>query len=153
GEVGDLSNATWATLNGYVVQNEFSNATNASATAAGTNFYISNFLNPTEGQFSGPIATFVDTSGSGTLSYAAVNWGDGTYVSVPTTVQRINSTTFNLLASHNYNADEGATFNLSVQLTLADGSQAGGKSVIDINDSSGSKHSYTDKGPVTLRDA
>ncbi|HLJ93479.1 MAG TPA: hypothetical protein VKU02_09850 [Gemmataceae bacterium] len=152
GEIGDLCNAEWGTLNGYVVQNLFSNASNSSAIAAGSNFYISSLGNPAEGQFSGPIATFVDTSGSGVLSSAAVDWGDGTYVYVPTTVQRVNSTTFHLIASHTYNADEGAVFNPKVFLTLADGSQANARGVLDIQDGAGNDYVYMDKGLVTLAD-
>jgi hypothetical protein len=152
GEIGDLCSGDYSTLNGYIVQNEFSNATNASAIANGSNFFIRTLLNPTEGQFSGPIATFVDTSGLGVLSYAAIDWGDGTYESVLTTVQRIDGTTFNLLAKHTYNTDEGTTFNVRVVLTLADDSQAEARGQQNIKDTNGVNHFFTDKGLVTLTD-
>jgi hypothetical protein len=152
-EVGDLSNATWATLNGYVVQNLFSNATNAAARATGSNFFISSFQNPTEGQFSGVVATFVDTSGSGVLSSATVFWGDGTYdIYDSPIVQQVNSTTFQLFASHTYSDDEGKTLNPYIYLTLADGSQAADTGQVVVTDSLGNQYYYNDKGLVTLTD-
>jgi hypothetical protein len=150
GEIGDLSNLSYSTLNGYVVQNEFSNKTNASMMAAGTNFYISSFQNPTEGQFNDVIATFVDTSGKGNLSSAAVNWGDGSSAYIPltdNTVKRLNDTTFQLVASHTYKADEGRLYNLDVWLSLSDGSKAHAYGQLNIK---GNK--YNEKGLVRLTD-
>jgi hypothetical protein len=153
GEVGDLCSFTYATFNGFVVQNLFSNATNTSMNAAGTNFFIRSFENPTEGEFTGVVATFVDTSGLGVLSTAFISWGDGTEDAIPSpVVVRVNSNTFNLIASHTYSFDDGTTLNPEVILTLTDGSQAGDVGEVDVVDSNGVDHFYTDKGLVTLTD-
>src|SRR5262249_37238408 len=148
----DLENLNYSTLNGYVVQDEWSNAANGPMRASGTNFYLSQFQNPTEGQFNGVIGTFVDTSGNGNLTNTSIDWGDGS-PKTAVTVQMVNSTTFNLIGNHTYAPDEGTTENLSIWITLADGSQAHAVGQLSINDSSGTAHTYNDLGLVTLQDA
>lgn len=154
GEIGDLENINYSTLNGYVVQDEWSNAANGPMRATGTNFYLSQFQNPTEGQFNGVIGTFIDTSGSGNLSNTSISWGDGS-PQTGLTVQKVNSTTFNLIGSHTYALEEGTTENLSIWITLADGSQAHAIGQLGIANSAKppTTFNYNDLGLVTLQDA
>ncbi len=153
GEVGDLSNLSYSTLDGYTVQNEFSNATNAAAVPSGASFYISSLANPTEGKFNGVIATYVDTTGDGSLSFATVNWGDGTPTAGGLTFAKVGPNTYTISGSHTFTGDEGTQYNFNVWLTTTDGRQAHRYGQIGIQDSSKVNHNFNDLGLVTSTDA
>jgi hypothetical protein len=155
GEVGDLENINYSTLNGYVVQDEWSNAANGPMRATGTDMFLSSFSNPTEGQFNGTVATFTDLDTTPGVTYQAqVNWGDGSATQF-VNVTPAGGTTFNVTGSHTFTGDEGTQLNMQVWVTSSDNEQAHAIGRLGISDGKPKPTTffYNDLGLVTLSDA
>ncbi len=152
GEVGDLENLNYSTLNGYVVQDLWSNTTSGPIRAAGTSLFIDSFSNPTEGPFNGPIATFTDLDAAGGVTYTAlVNWGDGS-PSVNATVTPAGGGTFSVTGQHTFTGDDGTQLNPQVWITSTSGAQAHAVGQLNLSDGITTFH-FNDLGLVTLQDA
>jgi hypothetical protein len=170
-EIGDLAAYSYSNLRYYpnptdqpnyydfTAQNEFSNNAKGIVVPRGATLYISGLSNPTEGPFNGVIASFFDTTGGGSLSSASIDWGDG---SVPSNLSSLTVTpapgvpnTYLISGSHTYTADEGAQYDLDVQITTSDGRRAerSGLGVFFFKKNAAARFGSTDLGLVTLTDA
>jgi hypothetical protein len=125
-EIGDLANGELATYNGFVVQEEWGRkltdpphkATGQVVAPSDTDFMITAINNPTEGNFNGLFATFVDRDGAAKLPSAfavTVDWGDGTISASndglgDVAVTSNHNGTFNILGKHNYGAEAGTSY-------------------------------------------
>jgi hypothetical protein len=154
GEVGDLEDADFSTLNSYVVQDLWSNSSNGPMRTEGTSFFINSFANPIQGDFSGVIGTFTDTNPGPNPSYVVtVGWGDGTTSSA--TVTPAGGDTYQIVANHHIVATVGAKLNLQISITNTlthEQAQSQGLHVI-TNQQTNVKYGFNDLGLVTVESA
>jgi hypothetical protein len=154
GEVGDLEELDYSTLNSYVVQDLWSNSSNGPMRAEGTNFFFNSFANPTRGNFSGVIGTFTDTNPGPDPSYVAtVDWDDNTTSSA--IVIPAGGDTYQIVANHQINAAVGAKLNLQIWVTnTLTHEQAHAQGLHRItNQQTNEINVFNDLGPVTVESA
>jgi hypothetical protein len=187
-EIGDLANAELATYKGFVVQEEWGRkltdppheATGPVVAPSDTDFMITAINNPTEGNFNGLFATFVDRDGATKLPSAftvTVDWGDGTPVSASNdglgdvTVTSNHNGTFNIHGKHHYGAEPGTSYGTypfnfdGAQVFITSGSEAAWNkprivlqeskltSVTGVNFTGSSGHALNNQRVATFVDA
>jgi hypothetical protein len=120
GEVADLEAWNYSTLNGYAVQDLWSNQAHAAMRAAGTDLYVNRFYDPPVNCAGDVIATCTDAdAGPGTSFQVVIDWGDGS-VTYADRVVPVGGGRFNVVGSHRYHAPAGTRENLSLWVNETD---------------------------------